>query len=128
MIVIDASAMVHALTVHDSPFVDALAHAESVHAPHLLDYEVLSTLRGLLLGKKIDETTAHSARSDFRSTPLTRYPLAGLEERVWDLRANFTSYDASYIALAEALACPLYTYDGKLAAPRLHDADVRHMK
>jgi predicted nucleic acid-binding protein len=46
---------------------------------------------------------------------------------VWDLRANFTSYDSSYLALAEALACPLYTSDGKLLAPNLHDADVRHM-
>ena len=91
----------------------------------LIDFEVTSSLRGLLLGKKIDETTAHSARGDFAAIPMTRYPLAGIEERVWELRSNFNPDDASYITLAEALQCPLYTYDAKLVAPRLHDADVR---
>jgi predicted nucleic acid-binding protein len=127
VIVMDCSGVVHALTVPGSPFLDALAEARSVHAPHLLDFEVLSAVRGLLLGKKIDETTGHAARGDFASTPITRYPLAGLEGRVWELRGNFNPYDASYIALAEALGCPLYTYDAKLAAPRLHGADVRRL-
>lgn len=124
MIVMDCSGMVHALTVSGSPFLDALAGAQSVHAPHLLDFEVLSAVRGLLLGKKIDETTAHTARGDFAAAPITRYPMAGLEERVWELRGNFNPYDASYIALAEALDCPLYTCDAKLIAPRLHGAHV----
>jgi predicted nucleic acid-binding protein len=127
VIVMDCSAMVHALTVPGSAFLDTLAEAQSVHAPHLLDFEVLSAVRGLLLGKKIDETTAHTARGDFASTPITRYPMAGLEERAWELRGNFNPYDASYIALAEALECPLYTFDAKLVAPRLHDADVRRL-
>jgi predicted nucleic acid-binding protein len=35
--------------------------------------------------------------------------------RVWQLRGNLTAYDASYIALAEALDCPLLTADRRLA-------------
>jgi predicted nucleic acid-binding protein len=125
VIVFDCSGMVHALTIPDSPFLAVVSGADSVHAPQLLDYEVASSLRGLLLGKKIDETTAHAARGDFAALPITRYPMAGMEERVWELRSNFNPYDASYITLAEALECPLYTYDLKLVAPRIHDADVR---
>ncbi|MFC7717471.1 hypothetical protein [Nonomuraea recticatena] len=51
MIVIDSSAMVAALTGReaDVELLDALQG--SIHAPHLLDVEVLSTLRGLALGE-----------------------------------------------------------------------------
>jgi predicted nucleic acid-binding protein len=34
---------------------------------------------------------------------------------VWDLRDNYTAYDASYIALAELFQAPLLTYDAKMA-------------
>lgn len=40
----------------------------------------------------------------------------GLIDRIWDLRANLSAYDATYVALAEALACPLLTADRRLAA------------
>jgi predicted nucleic acid-binding protein len=40
--------------------------------------------------------------------------------RAFELRANFTAYDATYVALAEALACDLVTADARLArAPGL---------
>ena len=41
-------------------------------------------------------------------------PFAPFAERVWVLRANLTSYDAWYVALAEALDCPFATLDRKL--------------
>jgi predicted nucleic acid-binding protein len=34
---------------------------------------------------------------------------------MWELRHNLTGYDATYVALAEALGCPLLTADGRLA-------------
>ncbi len=37
---------------------------------------------------------------------LTRYPTSSLLDRVWQLRNNLSAYDASYIALAEALDSP----------------------
>jgi predicted nucleic acid-binding protein len=46
---------------------------------------------------------------------LTRYPHAALLSRVWELRENFTAYDAVYIALAETLEAPLVTTDARLA-------------
>jgi len=34
--------------------------------------------------------------------------------RIWELRHNFTAYEATYIALAEAMNAVLYTSDEKL--------------
>lgn len=43
------------------------------------------------------------------------YPFAPLADRVWELRANLTSYDAWYVALAEVLQFPLVTLDRRLS-------------
>jgi predicted nucleic acid-binding protein len=42
------------------------------------------------------------------------FPFYPFAQRIWDLRSNITSYDAWYVALAEALECPLATLDSKL--------------
>jgi predicted nucleic acid-binding protein len=47
--------------------------------------------------------------------PVELWPYAPLAERVWELRENITSYDASYVALAELLDTTLVTIDGRLA-------------
>ncbi|WP_113704515.1 type II toxin-antitoxin system VapC family toxin [Nonomuraea lactucae] len=124
MIVIDSSAMVEALAGReaDRELLDALQ--ASVHAPHLLDVEVLSTLRGLTLGGKLTPQAAEQARADFLALKIARYEVRGIAERIWKLRHNYTAYDAAYIALAEALEAPLYTCDGELAGSA-HDADVQ---
>ncbi len=123
MIVIDASAMVEALVGRDAD--DELLNALSgdVDAPHLLDVEVLSVLRGLLLGGKLDPEAADQARLDHFAFMITRHETAPLAERIWQLRHQFTSSDASYLALAEALRAPLYTCDAKLAT-RGHNAQI----
>ncbi|MBE1589657.1 type II toxin-antitoxin system VapC family toxin [Nonomuraea angiospora] len=124
MIVIDSSAMVEALAgrAADAELIDALQ--ASIHAPHLLDVEVLSTLRGLALGGRLSTAAAEQARADYLALRIARYEIKGIAERVWELRHNYTSYDASYLALAEALETPLYTCDAKLDGGG-HDADVQ---
>lgn len=124
MIVIDASAMVEALVGRqvDDELLDALR--DDLHAPHLLDVEVLSVLRGLTLGRKLEPRAAEQARTDHFAFTIARYDLAGLADRVWELRNNHTTYDACYLALAEALATPLYTCDHKLA----HDGHGAQVK
>ena len=123
MIVVDASAMVEALVGRgpDEELLNALSG--DVDAPHLLDVEVLSVLRGLLRGGKLDAAPAEQARMDHFAFTITRHETALLADRIWQLRHHFTSYDASYLALAEALQAPLYTCDAKLAT-RGHDAQV----
>ncbi len=124
MIVVDASAMVEALVGRDAEpeLLDALAG--DLEAPHLLDVEVVSALRGLELGGKLAQAVAAQARHDHFAFAITRHDLEPLAERIWQLRHQFTTYDASYLALAEALAAPLFTCDAKLATPG-HAAEVR---
>lgn len=124
MIVVDASAMIEALVGRDadSDLLDALV--DGIAAPHLLDVEVLSALRGLTLGGKLRSRAADDARSDYFSLSIDRYEIHPLAERIWLLRHQYTSYDACYLALAEALEKPLHTCDAKLFGTG-HDAHVK---
>ncbi len=80
---------------------------------HLIDIEVLHSLRYLnALGELTDER-ASDARADFRDLALVRHPHLALSDRMRELRHNLTVYDAVYVALAEALDVPLGTCDGR---------------
>ena len=45
-----------------------------------------------------------------------------LLHRIWQLRHNFSVYDAAYIVLAEKLGAALVTRDGRLASASGHAA------
>ena len=124
MIVLDASACVEILvgTAPDATLIEAFL--EPVYAPAHLDLEVLSTLRGLTLGRVISREKAEEAITVFYEMPIVRQEIWPLAWRVWELREEYTSYDAAYLALAEAFKASLYTCDKKLPG-RLHSADVR---
>jgi predicted nucleic acid-binding protein len=52
----------------------------------------------------------------WRRLGMTRYPVFSIVDRIWELRDNVSSYDASYVALAELLGCaPLITADFRLS-------------
>jgi predicted nucleic acid-binding protein len=76
---------------------------EALHAPELIEPETLNALLGLIRGGKISADRGSEAVTDLASTRLIRYPHAPLRPRVWELRDDLTAYDASYLALAEAL-------------------------
>lgn len=124
MIVVDTSAMVEALVGRqgNADLLDALT--VDVHAPHLIDVEVLSALRGLTLGGKLDQEAADHARHTHFAFIIVRHETHPLADRIWALRHQHTSYDASYLALAEALNAPLFTCDTKLVSSA-HRAKVR---
>ncbi len=126
MIVLDASALVE-LLVGGTPRAVALAgriRNETLHAPHLIDLEVLSVLRTLEKRQAVPSTLAAQAASDLITTALTRYPHEALASRIWQLRANLTPYDACYVALAESLGVPLVTCDARLAGAPGHRASI----
>lgn len=125
MIVLDASAVIHALeATHPNRDLIRRMTDTSLHAPYILDAEFLHGVRGLLRGGKMTLDRANDARRDFYLLHVIRYPLGRIAERIWSLRDNLTAYDASYIALAEALECPLVTTDDKLAKASGHFAAV----
>lgn len=86
-----------------------------IHAPSLFDVEVTQTLRGLVRGSKIELTAADRARDELSQLSVRRHPDLPLLRRAWELRDTCTTYDALYVALAEALDATLMTRDGALA-------------
>ncbi len=126
MIVVDSAALIDALTaIEGTEKLCAYLAAEELHAPTLLDFEVVSTLRGLTLGGHISVARAGDLLTDFDDLPVRRWPFAdGLRRRAFQLRDNVSPYDAAYVALAEALECPLLTRDYRLARSSGHAAHI----
>lgn len=117
MKVVDASAIVQVLTAPSgAPALVATLLADGdIHAPHLVDVEVVSALRRLEHRRELSTDRADDARRDLADLPLNRYPHQALVERAWELRHTVSSYDAVYLALAEALDAPLVTCDARLS-------------
>jgi predicted nucleic acid-binding protein len=118
VIVVDAS--VFAFTLLDEGPVgaacrQALADDDRWIAPEHWTIEVMSVIRGNLLGGKISKAQADDAIAGLSQldpvVPRTRVLLP----RIWELRGNLTAYDAAYVAAAEAYGCPLKTTDGRLS-------------
>jgi predicted nucleic acid-binding protein len=125
MIVLDASIVVELLTnglLADSIRRDLAGRSDSFAVPHLLDVEVASALRRLVAGRRIDSHRSEELLTGLAALPAERYSHVPLLSRIWELRHNFTAYDAAYIALAEATGAVLYTCDEKLS--RGHRARV----
>lgn len=122
MIVIDASVLTDFLLgrpqTMDALELELVGHEhEPLHAPDLIDPETLNALRRLALSGTVTDGRASEAASDLARVRLIRYPHSPLRERVWELRDSLSAYDATYLALAEALDDPvLITSDRGLAA------------
>ena len=52
--------------------------------------------------------------ADLVEIAIEQWPHELLASRVWEQRDNLSSYDASYVALAEQLDFPLVTEDGAI--------------
>lgn len=83
--------------------------------PHLADGEVIDVVRKLVLRNELSAAAAKRALDVWRRIGVTRWPSVGLYDRIWELR-DLSAYDATYIALAEALDARLLTADVRLAA------------
>ena len=127
MIVVDASAVVEVLvqsTAAEGIEWRIQRRGESLHAPHLIDVEVVHALRGLLRRREIELGRAEQARSSLGELAVMRHPHRALLDRAWELREVLTACDAVYVALAEALRAPLVTADMRLAKTVGHAARI----
>ncbi|WP_462330413.1 type II toxin-antitoxin system VapC family toxin [Thiohalocapsa halophila] len=118
MIVVDASVLVDLLLrVNDAPaLTDTLLEpARTLNAPQLIDIEVAQTLRRYARNGELPPARGRAALDDLADLPLERYAHTLLLPRIWDYRDNLTAYDATYLALADALDCPVWTRDARFA-------------
>ncbi len=119
MIVVDASVLVDALL--QAPEAKPLGAwlydpDKTLHAPHLIDIEVAHVIRRHTAAGTISATFGRAVLADLEDFPLRRYPHDVLLPSIWELRQNFTAYDAAYVALARGLEASLLTRDARLAA------------
>jgi len=128
LIVIDASVMVEVLLntstgMQISPFI--LSPGTTLHAPHLLDLEVAQALRRYRVLGELESTRTTEAIHTFQDFSITRYRHDLFLTRIWELRHNYTAYDAAYLALSEALGALFVTRNSALASTTRHRARVK---
>ena len=126
MLVVDASAVVELLlsTPVGAQVAARLGPDHTLHAPDLLGVEVVSVLRRLHRLDQLAAADSDRALVDLRALGIASYEHEPLLGRALALRDSLTAYDATYVALAEALGAPLLTCDRKLAGSSGHGADV----
>jgi predicted nucleic acid-binding protein len=120
-LVIDASAMADQyLRSSISP----ISKKWAVHAPALIDFEFMSVLRRRVRQDELSPELAEALIGELATFSLVRHEAVMLLPRIWALRHNFTAYDGSYVALAQALGAPLMTSDRRLARAAADHCDV----
>ena len=114
--VIDASVLVAALidSGPDGNWAEQFLAGGDLHAPELVRVEAANALRRLELAGKLPASEANAAYEDMLQLSIELLPFEPFAERIWELRHAVTSYDAWYVAVAEALGMPLATLDGRL--------------
>ena len=116
-VVVDASALVAALGNLDQygEWSESVISETHLVCPELALAEASNILRRLVLSGEISLTKATSVHTELLRLDIELYPFTPFAERIWELRGNLTSYDAWYVAIAEAFDLPLVTLDRRLS-------------
>jgi predicted nucleic acid-binding protein len=115
--VVDASVLVAALldTGRHGVWAEELLSRGRLYGPELVAIETTNILRRLERAKRVTTVEANAAHQEHQRLPIELYPFQPFADRIWELRHTLTSYDAWYVAVAEALQLPLATLDLRLA-------------
>ena len=116
-IVVDASVLVAALVDAGKPgsWAEQIIGSDHLVAPEFVLIETLNVLRRLEMGSDISRLEATAAQRDASRLRAELLPFAPFADRAWQLRHSLTSYDAAYVAVAEAFDSPLATLDLRLS-------------
>ena len=116
-VVLDSSALIGALVGSgvEGVWAASVLEGQQILGPALLLSETANGLRRLELQGHISSPKASSAFNRACTLPVVLHPFTPFARRVWELRFNLTAYDAWYVALAEAMSCPLATLDLRMA-------------
>lgn len=83
-------------------------------------FEASNVIRRHELTGLVSADQAVQAHADLGDLAIELWPYEVLSRRVWALRTNLSTYDASYVALAELIEAPLVTLDRRIGqAPGL---------
>ena len=117
-IVVDASVVIAALVDNgkEGRWAEELLVRDTLVAPELLLVECTNALRRLELRRILTPSEAGAAQEDLLLLNVQLLPFYPLANRVWELRHNFSSYDATYVAAAEVIDAQLATLDLKMAS------------
>ena len=125
MIVLDASAALKMILRHEgSDELAARVVGQDLHAPALIEVEVVSGLRRLLRQRRIAEDRALIGLEWFLDLAIEMHSGVELTRRIFGLRYSLSAYDAAYVAVAELIGAPLLTADGRLSRAHGHRARV----
>src|SRR5689334_21125845 len=115
MELVESAVVVEYLSSEDA-LLDERWEAEKLvlRAPHLIDAEVCHGLRRKVRFSHIDEEAVSEAIWAIKELPLRRIDHEHLIHFAWDLRENFSFYNALYVVLALMLDEPLLTFDARL--------------
>ncbi len=122
MIVVDASVFVQILTEpkKSTELIDLLQAQVGIVAPHIVDLEVMNSLRKHVFNKRMTIEQASDALDVFNDMHILRHATNPLNDNIWRVRDNMTPYDASYVILARQLDIPFLTRDEKLLSALGH--------
>lgn len=100
---------------------------EEMHAPHLIDLEILHVLRRYAATYPANDADYRRAVVEWLAFPVSRHSHDVYASRIWALRHNLSAYDAAYVALAEGLRAPLLTRDQHLFGSTGHRAQIEYL-
>ena len=127
--VVDCSLVIDALSARkeDEVLRQRLSAPRTLHAPHHLDVEIASTVRGLAAGKKITDHRGEQMLADYARLRITRHPVWPYHPRMWELRHNLGAgrLTISAVATDPDVPAPRCPQPRRLAGMRVKPATVQ---
>ena len=116
-LVVDATVVAAELFAEpEAPLAAAALQARALHAPDLIDYELISVALKKIRREQLPQAAVTSALGLLDGMAIERHQINMSSVLRLADRYALTAYDAAYLSLADLLGAPLATFDERLAA------------